>query len=172
MALGIWIKSLMGQVSVGTAAKEQTQHWGAGRPFRNRKMLAQLSCTMELYPWDRAGAISLILKGKTAFFINKKAEFNITGFQSVVPLLSVAQLMFSSLFLPCFKIFLSLSSLHLKNEWLNGPFFWNNVLQTPIYAPLTHNVCIHKTASAQGTLKCCKSQARTRLTTVQNLRSL
>lgn len=66
VSLGIWIKSLTGQMSVGTAAKEQAQDSGAGRPFRNRKMLAQLSYTMELPPWDRAGATFLILKGKIA----------------------------------------------------------------------------------------------------------
>lgn len=50
MALGRWINSLKGQRSTGAEAKGQAipTDLGAGKAFRNRKMLDQLSCTMEL----------------------------------------------------------------------------------------------------------------------------
>ena len=50
----------------------------------------------------------------------------------------------------------------LKNGKWSFSFAGPDVLQTAIYAALTHNICIRNTASTQGTLKRFKTQPRTR----------
>lgn len=68
MALGRWINSLKGQRSTGAEAKGQAIHTRlrCRESFQKQKDVRSAQLHHGTSPWDRAGASSLILKGKIA----------------------------------------------------------------------------------------------------------
>lgn len=68
MALGRWLNSLTGLMSVRAEAKEQAgpTRLRCRETFQKQKNVRSAQPHHGTSPWDRAGAPSLILKGKIA----------------------------------------------------------------------------------------------------------